>query len=42
VSVEQRPHPLRKFRLCLFDVTPCRHAPMIAPVTGSRGVARCA
>jgi DNA-binding MarR family transcriptional regulator len=30
VGVEQRPHALRELRLCLLDIPPCRHAPMIA------------
>jgi hypothetical protein len=35
VSVEQRPHALRELRHCRFDVPPCRHWPMIAPLADS-------
>ena len=35
VSVEQPPYALSELRLCLFDVLPCRHTPMFAPMTDS-------
>jgi len=34
VSVEQCPDALRELWLCLFDILPRRHAPMIAPLIG--------
>ena len=33
VGVKQRPHALRELGLCLFDLLPRRHTPMIAPMT---------
>jgi hypothetical protein len=35
VSIKQRPHAPRELRLCLFDVLPCRHTAMFAPMTDS-------
>jgi hypothetical protein len=33
-SVEERPNALSELRLCLFEILPRRHTPMIAPETG--------
>ena len=34
VRVEQRPHALGELRLCLVDIPPRRHPPMMAPPAG--------
>jgi hypothetical protein len=42
VSLEPRPHALRELRLYLFDILPCRHTPIFAPMTDTSSPPRSA